>query len=58
MLTGRSPGVSSNPLVDSPYVQQDNIGMSFVPPVPPDAFLLLDGGNFELLDGDDFTLLE
>lgn len=49
-------GVVDNPIIDSPYIQQFDIGFSSPPPTE-DFFLLLDGTNFLLLDGENLTLL-
>lgn len=49
-------GISQNPLVESPFFQQDDIGSNFNP-IPPDGFLLLNNQGFNLLNGGAFLLL-
>ena len=50
-------GVNQNTLVDSPFFQQDNQPPEFNP-VPQNAFLLLNGQPFKLLNGNYFELLK
>ena len=49
-------GVSQNPLVESPFFQQDDIGSGFNP-IPPNGFVLLNNQGFNLLNGQAFLLL-
>ena len=53
----QSYGVVNNPLIDSPYVQQDSSGSDIPPPPENDFFMTLQGDNFGLLSGFDMTLL-
>lgn len=46
-------GLVDNPLIVSPYFNNDNNETSF----EDNLFLLLDGSDFLLLDGTDFLLL-
>ena len=46
----------NNPLIDSPFVQQDNIDSEFSP-ISDNAFLFLSGAPFLLLNGQNFELL-
>lgn len=48
--------VVDNPLVDSPFIQQDDIGYDFSP-ITQNSFLLLSGAPFQLLSGQNFELL-
>ena len=50
-------GIVSNPLLDSPFVTNNDESTS-PPPQPSNRFLLLSGGNVHLLNADDFLLLE
>jgi hypothetical protein len=56
-MSNKRQSVVHNPVIDSPFFQQDAVGVAFNPP-NPDAFLLLDTDVFGLLDGEDFNLLE
>ena len=47
--------VSDNPLLDSPYCQQEDIGTDVVPPIF-NYLLLTDGTPFLLTDGTGFLL--
>lgn len=49
-------GASDSPIVDSPYIQQFDVGVGNPPPIGND-FLLLDGSNLLLLEGGNFELL-
>lgn len=56
-LTGQwGFGIENNPLVDSPYSQQFDVGVA-TPPPSGDNFLLLDGSDLLLLSGGNFELL-
>ncbi len=44
-----------SPLIDSPFVQQYDIGLGNFP--SSDAWLLLDGQNFDALDGQHLAFL-
>jgi hypothetical protein len=48
-------GVSDNPLLDSPYMQQYDVGVSMPPPTG-NFFLLTTGDNFILTTGDKLLL--
>lgn len=50
-------GVVNNPITDSPYIQQNDVGSNVPPPPVEGFFLLLSGENFGLLSGFDLTLL-
>ena len=50
----RNFGIVDNPLVDSPFVESEQIGGGV--PVPSNRFLLSDGSSFLLSDGS-FLLL-
>jgi len=57
-LTGQwGFGIENNPLVDSPYSQQFDVGVATPPPPSGDNFLLLDGSDLLLLSGGNFELL-
>lgn len=47
--------VVDSPLIDSPFVQQNDIGLGLFPSV--DTWLLLDGEHFQTLQGPDFAFL-
>ena len=49
-------GIVQNPLVDSPYIQQNNIGIGSSPPAG-NNFLLLNGSPMLLLNGNNLGLL-
>jgi hypothetical protein len=46
----------NNPLIESPFVQQDNIDSEFNP-ITQNTFLFLSGAPFLLLNGQNFDLL-
>lgn len=48
-------GIKDNPLLDSPFVQQDNL-KGFVPPPIGNFFLLSTGSDFLLSTGDKLLL--
>ena len=48
-------GIKNNPITDSPYFQQEDIGFSY--PVPEDG-LLTEGGSFILTEGSDYIITE
>lgn len=50
-------GIVNNPLLESPFVTNNDEG-TIGPPVSSNRFLLLSGGDFLLLSGGDFLLLE
>ncbi len=47
--------IQDNPLVESPYCQQEDIGIAYKPPVPR-YLLLTDGTDFLLTDGTQMDL--
>jgi hypothetical protein len=47
--------ITDNPIIDSPFVQQYNVGLGAFPSVP--LWLLLDGEHFKTLQGADFAFL-
>lgn len=49
-------GVVENPIIESPFVENNSPGEE-APPQPGNRFLLLGGGNFLLLSGGDLLLL-
>ena len=49
-------GVENNPIIDSPWCQQFDVGVG-TPPPSGDHFLLLDNTPMTLLAGGDFELL-
>jgi len=50
-------GIINNPLLESPFVTNNDEGTEG-PPVASNRFLLLSGGDFNLLNGSQFLLLE
>ncbi len=54
--TALGMNVVNNPLTDSPYAQQENIGFSY--PAPGAYDLLTEGGSFILTEGSDFLTTE
>jgi hypothetical protein len=56
-MLNRPLGMSpvDSPLIDSPFVQQYDIGLGLFPST--DTWLLLDGEHFQTLQGPDFAFL-
>jgi hypothetical protein len=50
-------GIVNSPLLESPFVSNNDNG-TMGPPVSANRFLLLSGGNFNLLNGAPMLLLE
>ena len=56
MLTRSSPAsISDNPLIDSPFNQEDDLALGNFP--INNNWILLNGVNFSTLDGADFAFL-
>jgi hypothetical protein len=53
-------GVTQNPLIFSPYVQNINLGFPGPPPPPPEgAFMITESGIFMITEfSDDFMITE
>lgn len=49
-------GVRNNPLTDSPYFQQEDIGFSY--PAPGAESILTEDGSFILTEGSDYLTTE
>ena len=48
--------LTNNPLIDSPFVNQEDIGLSL--PAPGASDLTTEGGSFILTEGGDFLTTE